>query len=71
MVRKRIKRVHEMTNFEEAFKANDCVVEMLRLPKSPHGGSIDGAPIVRHAQNESLLEWMNRYVLGIESEPES
>ncbi len=57
--------------FYAVLKANDCVVEMLRLPKSPHGGSIDGAPIVRRAQNESLLEWMNRYVLGIETEPES
>jgi hypothetical protein len=43
---------------------------MLRLPESPHGGSIEGAPIVRRAQNEALLDWMNRYVLGIEPEKE-
>jgi len=57
--------------FYAVLKANDCVVEMLRLPKSPHGGSIDGAPIVRRAQNEALLDWMDRYVMGIETEPES
>ena len=55
--------------FYAVLKASGCVVEMLRLPKSPHGGSIEGAPIVRRAQNEALLDWMNRYVLGIEPEP--
>ncbi len=52
--------------FYAVLKANDCIVEMLRLPNSPHVGSIAGPPVLRRAQNEALLEWMNRYVLGIE-----
>ncbi|MBX3085204.1 MAG: S9 family peptidase [Anaerolineae bacterium] len=50
--------------FYTILKDNGCKVEMLRLPGSPHGGSIAGPPIIRRAQNEALLEWMNRYVLG-------
>jgi dipeptidyl aminopeptidase/acylaminoacyl peptidase len=50
--------------FYAVLKANNCVVEMLRLPASSHGGSIRGVPALRHAQNEALLGWMNRYVLG-------
>ena len=50
--------------FYTVLKASGCVVEMLRLPGSPHGGSLYGEPIIRRAQNEALLEWMNRYVLG-------
>ncbi|HSW10998.1 MAG TPA: S9 family peptidase [Bacillota bacterium] len=53
--------------FYTVLKASGCVVEMLRLPSSFHSGSIEGAPIVRRAQNEALLEWMNRHILGIES----
>ncbi|MFZ5916547.1 MAG: S9 family peptidase [Chloroflexota bacterium] len=53
--------------FYTVLKANGCTVEMLRLPGSPHVGSIAGAPILRRAQNEALLAWMNRYVLGIET----
>ena len=49
-------------------KANGCVVEMLRLPDSPHAGSIMGPVPLRRAQNEALLDWMNRYVLGKRSE---
>lgn len=56
--------------FYAVLKASGCIVEMLRFPKSPHGESIEGAPIVRRAQNEALLDWMNRYVLGIEPEKE-
>ena len=52
--------------FYNVLMANDCVVEMLRLPNSPHVGSIAGPPALRRAQNEALLEWMNRYVLGKE-----
>jgi dipeptidyl aminopeptidase/acylaminoacyl peptidase len=52
--------------FYAVLKANGCIVEMLRLPNSSHAGSITGPPILRRAQNEALLEWMNRYVLGIE-----
>jgi hypothetical protein len=37
---------------------------MLRLPESPHVGSIAGALPVRRAHNEALLDWMNRYVMN-------
>ena len=50
--------------FYTVLKANGCPVEMLRLPASSHGGSIDGAPAVRRAQNDALLDWMNQWVLG-------
>ncbi len=52
--------------FYAALKASSCPVEMVRFPGSSHSGSITGAPIVRRVQNEVLLDWMNRYVLGIE-----
>jgi len=51
--------------FYAVLKASGCVVEMLRLPGSSHAGSIQGPPIVRRAQNEALLDWMNRYVLHV------
>lgn len=57
--------------FYAILKANDCIVEMLRLPNSTHTGSIRGAPIIRRAQNEALLGWMNLYVLGIKPEEEA
>ena len=50
--------------FYTILKANGCICEMARLPFSPHAGSIAGAPAVRKYQNEVLLDWMNRYVLG-------
>jgi dipeptidyl aminopeptidase/acylaminoacyl peptidase len=50
--------------FYAVLKANGCVVEMLRLPASPHAGTIAGPPVMRRAHNEALLDWMNRYVLG-------
>ena len=49
--------------FYTVLQANGCTVEMLRLPESPHSGSIGGPLEVRRAQNEALLDWMNRYVL--------
>ena len=49
--------------FFTVLKANGCVVEMLRLPGSPHGGSLEGTPATRKAQNEALLGWMDRFVL--------
>ncbi len=52
--------------FYTVLQANGCTVEMLRLPESPHGGSTGGPLEVRRAQNEALLDWMNRYVLGAE-----
>jgi dipeptidyl aminopeptidase/acylaminoacyl peptidase len=54
--------------FYNVLKANGCVVEMLRLPQSPHVGAIGGPPHLRRGQNEALLDWMNRYVLGLEPE---
>jgi len=56
--------------FYAVLKASGCVVEMVRLPASFHGGSIHGAPVVRRVQNEVLLDWMNRYILGIETHKE-
>ena len=50
--------------FYTTLKANGCTVEMLRLPGSPHVGSISGAPVLRRAQNDALLEWMHKYVKG-------
>jgi dipeptidyl aminopeptidase/acylaminoacyl peptidase len=50
--------------FYAVLKANGCVVEMLRIPNSSHTGTIVGAIPARRAQNEALLDWMNRYVLA-------
>lgn len=50
--------------FYTVLKASGCVVEMLRLPGGAHAASIRGKPPLRRAQNEALLEWMNRYVLA-------
>lgn len=50
--------------FYTMLKANDCTVEMVRFPNSTHGASIAGAPIIRRAQNEELLGWMKKYLLG-------
>lgn len=50
--------------FYAVLKDNGCIVEMLRLPNSPHGGAISGPLPSRKAQNDALLDWMNRYVLG-------
>lgn len=52
--------------FYAVLKANACIVEMVRFPNSSHGGHARGRPMVRRAQNEAQLDWMNRYVLGIE-----
>jgi dipeptidyl aminopeptidase/acylaminoacyl peptidase len=54
--------------FYTHLKANGCIVEMVRFPESSHIGSIAGKPIIRQTQNEELLNWMNKYVLGVTSE---
>ncbi|MCJ7622179.1 MAG: S9 family peptidase [Anaerolineaceae bacterium] len=54
--------------FYTVLKANGCIVEMVRLPGSPHAGTISGAPVIRRYANEALLDWMNRYVKGITKE---
>ncbi|MFZ0217412.1 MAG: S9 family peptidase [Candidatus Dormiibacterota bacterium] len=41
-----------------------CPVEMLRLPGVPHAGAINGPLPIRRAQNEALVEWMDRWILG-------
>jgi dipeptidyl aminopeptidase/acylaminoacyl peptidase len=48
--------------FYTALMTAGCPVEMMRLPMSSHNGSVTGAPSVRRAQNEALLEWMDRYL---------
>jgi dipeptidyl aminopeptidase/acylaminoacyl peptidase len=56
--------IEQSEQFYTVLKANGCTVEMLRIPESPHGGTIFGKPLFWRAQNEALLEWMNRYVLA-------
>ena len=51
--------------FYAVLRANECPVEMLRLPKGSHGDSIRGVPALRRAHNDALLDWMNRYVLDM------
>ena len=48
--------------FYAHLKANDCTVEMIRFPGMSHTASIDGPINVQKAQNEALLEWMDKYV---------
>jgi dipeptidyl aminopeptidase/acylaminoacyl peptidase len=50
--------------FYTILKANGCVCEMVRLPGSPHGGTIGGAPVIRKYANEAMLDWFDRYVKG-------
>lgn len=54
--------------FYAILKAQGVTVEMLRFPGTGHAGSIMGPPSHRHAQNEALLDWMTRYVLGKDNE---
>lgn len=56
--------------FYAVLKASGCIVEMVRLPASFHAGSIRGTPVLRRVQNEALLDWMNRYLLGAEPHKE-
>jgi len=43
-------------------KASGCEVELLYLPDSAHMASVTGPPAIQRAQNEALLEWMDRFV---------
>jgi len=54
--------------FFTVLRVNGVPAEMLRFPGTPHGGSIIGPIGHRRAQNEALLDWMNRYVLGVTAE---
>ena len=49
--------------FYTHLKANDCIVEMIRLPGMYHVGSITGPIKIQKAQNEALKAWMDTYIL--------
>jgi dipeptidyl aminopeptidase/acylaminoacyl peptidase len=53
----------EAEQFYGVLKANGCTVEMLRLPNSVHIGAVIGPTVVRHAQNEALVDWFKRYLV--------
>ena len=55
--------------FFTVLRVNGVPAEMLRFPNTPHSGSVIGPIGHRRAQNEALVDWMNRYVLGVETEP--
>ena len=50
--------------FYTILKANNCKTEMLRLPGSPHSGSISGSYFTRKATNEAFIDWLETYVKG-------
>jgi dipeptidyl aminopeptidase/acylaminoacyl peptidase len=50
--------------FFTVLRVNGVPAEMLRFPNTPHVGSMIGPIGHRRAQNEALLDWMNRHVLG-------
>jgi len=50
--------------FYTILKANGCVVEMLRLPGGSHTAPVNGSPRHRYAQDQALLDWFGRYLLG-------
>ena len=58
--------------FFTVLRVNGVPAEMLRFPNTSHSGSARGPLGHRRAQNEALLDWMNRYVLdaGLEREQE-
>jgi dipeptidyl aminopeptidase/acylaminoacyl peptidase len=51
--------------FFTVLRVNGVPAEMLRFPNTSHGGSVRGPIGHRRAQNEALLDWMNRHVLGV------
>jgi dipeptidyl aminopeptidase/acylaminoacyl peptidase len=53
--------------FFSVLRVNGVPAEMLRFPGTPHGGSVIGPIGHRRAQNEALIDWMNRWVLGVET----
>ena len=54
--------------FFTVLRVNGVPAEMLRFPNTSHSGSVRGPIGHRRAQNEALIGWMNRYVLGVETE---
>ena len=51
--------------FFTVLRVNGVPAEMLRFPNTPHVGSILGPIGHRRAQNEALLDWMNRHLLDV------
>jgi dipeptidyl aminopeptidase/acylaminoacyl peptidase len=49
--------------FFTVLRVNGVPAQMLRFPNTSHSGSVRGPIGHRRAQNEALLDWMNRYVL--------
>jgi dipeptidyl aminopeptidase/acylaminoacyl peptidase len=56
--------------FFTVLRVRGVPAEMLRFPNTPHVGSILGPIGHRRTENEALLDWMNRYVLGVASADE-
>ena len=56
--------------FFTVLRVNGVPAEMLRFPNTPHAGSVLGPITHRRTQNEALLEWMNRHVLGVAAQTE-
>ncbi len=54
--------VGQSEQFYAHLKANDCIVEMVRIPGVSHTASITGPIPVQKAQNEALVEWMDTYI---------
>lgn len=53
--------------FYATLKLAGCPVEMLRLPGMTHVGAITGPLPIRRAQNQALVEWMDRWIRSNES----
>jgi len=50
--------------FYAHLKANGRITEIVRLPEMAHVASINGPIVMQKVQNDELLGWMNKYVLG-------
>jgi dipeptidyl aminopeptidase/acylaminoacyl peptidase len=50
--------------FFTVLRVKGVPAEMLRFPNTSHAGSVRGPIGHRRAQNEAMLDWMNRWVLG-------
>jgi dipeptidyl aminopeptidase/acylaminoacyl peptidase len=54
--------VEQSEQFYAVLKDAGCEVEMLRMPGTPHAGSVIGPLEIRHARSEALLDWFKKYV---------
>ena len=54
--------VEQSEQFYAILRDAGCIVEMLRMPGTPHGGSVRGPLEIRQARSEALLEWFKKYV---------